>query len=136
MTEDSCVKPADLESLRELMDHRIDALAEKVEIHVAGLKESIETNKREAESNHQHIEQLIALAKEEGAKAREKIDIDLRTLREGRSTDKGRMLGQEPWLKLMMGLLALILGAALLAYLAGRGSNTPAPTPTTNGAHR
>lgn len=131
-TADTC--KADLDALRELMDHRIDALADKVEIHVSGLKDIIEKNAQEAESNHQHIEQLIALAKEEGARAREKIDVDLRTLREGRSTDKGRILGQEPWLKLVFYVLAGILLAALLAFFAGRVSTTPTQAPAT-GAH-
>lgn len=127
---DSCKD--DIGALRELMDHRIDALADKVEIHVSGLKDIIEKNAKEAEANHAHLEQLISLAKEEGAKAREKIDVDLRTLREGRSTDKGRALGQEPWLKLAFGILAAILTAALIAFFAGRGS-APQTAPTTNG---
>lgn len=130
-TSDTC--KVDLDALRELMDHRIDALADKVEIHVASLRETIEKNAQEAESNHQHIEQLIALAKEEGARAREKIDLDLRTLREGRSTDKGRALGQEPWLKLVFGILAAILTAALIAFFAGRGS-APQAQPAQSGA--
>jgi ribosomal protein L17 len=129
---DTC--KADLDALRELMDHRIDSVEEKMGIHVASLRESIEKNAQEAESNHQHIEQLIALAKEEGARAREKIDVDLRTLREGRSTDKGRALGQEPWLKLAFAVLAAILTAALIAFFAGRGSAPQAQQPTTPGA--
>lgn len=130
-TADTC--KADLDALRELMDHRIDALADKVEIHVASIRETIEKNAQEAESNHAHIEQLISIAKEDGVKAREKIETDLRTLREGRSTDKGRALGQEPWLKLVFYVLAGILLAALLAFFAGRVSTTPVQ-PTTNGA--
>lgn len=125
----------DLDALRELMDQRIDALADKVEIHIASIRETIEKNAQEAESNHQHIEQLISLAKEEGTKAREKIDVDLRSLREGRSTDKGRILGQEPWLKLVFYVLAGILLAALLAFFAGRGT-APQTAPATKGVTR
>lgn len=129
---DTC--KADIDALRELMDHRIDSLADKVEIHVSGLKDIIEKNAQEAEANHAHLEQLIQLAKEEGGKAREKIDVDLRTLREGRSTDKGRALGQEPWLKLAFAVLAAILTAALIAFFAGRGSAPQQVAPATKGS--
>jgi hypothetical protein len=134
MGEDGCVKPADLESVRELLDHRMIALEEKLELHVTGLKELIYKNNEEAESNHQHLEELIRLAKEEGAKAREKIDVDLRTLREGRSTDKGRQLGAQPYVHMAFSIIAAILTAALVAYFAGRSSAPPQPAAT--GAHR
>src|SRR5256885_4797590 len=97
MEQDSCVKPADLEAVRQLLDHRIDSLEEKVEIHVAGMKELIDKNEQEAQQNHAHIEELIRLAKQEGQMAREKIDTDIRTLREGRSSDRGRQLGAQPY---------------------------------------
>lgn len=134
MGEDGCVKPADLEAVRELLDHRIQSLEEKLELHVTGMKELIDKNSEEAESNHQHLEELIRLAKEEGAKAREKIDVDLRTLREGRSTDKGRQQGAQPYVHMAFSIIAAILTAALVAYFAGRSS--PPPERTGTGAHR
>jgi hypothetical protein len=134
MGEDGCVKPADLEAVRELLDHRIIALEEKLELHVTGLKELINKNGEEAESNHQHLEELIRLAKQEGQLAREKIETDLRTLREGRSTDKGRQLGAQPYVHMAFSIIAAILTAALVAYFAGRREMPPAPAAT--GAHR
>ena len=134
-SEDSCVQREDLEAIRELMQQQIEALEKLIETKITGLKEVIDKNEKQANDNHEHLQELITLAKAEGQAAREKIDTDIRTLREGRSTDKGRMLGQEPWMKLIFYVLAAILTAALLAFFAGRGSNTP-PTPTTNGEHR
>jgi hypothetical protein len=134
MGEDSCVQKEDLEALRDIMQTQLAALERLIDTRIGGLKELIDKNGEEAESNHRHLEELIRLAKQEGQNAREKIETDLRTLREGRSTDKGRQLGAQPYVHMAFSIIAAILTAALVAYFAGRSS--PPPERTGTGAHR
>jgi len=134
-TEDNCVKREDINALRELMEQQIGALETLIETKIGGLKEVIEKNEKQANDDHKHLQELISLAKQEGYAAREKIDADIRTLREGRKEDRGFKMGQEPWMKLIFYVLAGVLLAALLAFIAGRGT-APSAAPTTNGAKR
>ena len=131
--EDTCISREDLDAVREIMQHQIESVEELINTKIAGLKEIVDKNEQESGANHEHLEELIRLAKQEGQREREKIEADLRTLREGRSTDKGRALGQEPWIKLALTVVAAILTAALIAFFAGRGSNAPQPAPA--GSH-